>query len=194
MLERLSLNYDFAPLPPALRNLADEAEEMEAGFKEGAARISTFEPSNARTAYGHIRAVREQTDDPGLTFCEYGSGLGVVSCLAASLGWKTTGLEIETPLLAKARGLAQRHGHDVTYFNASYKPDGFFTGDVLRASLETAHGFGLMDFDVIYVYAWPAELRAVTDFFSDFAKPGTLLLIYEGGETFSVMRAMPPIH
>jgi hypothetical protein len=46
-------------------------------------RGSAFVPSNFRGAYGILQHPAAQAEAAGTLFCEWGSGFGVVACLAA---------------------------------------------------------------------------------------------------------------
>ena len=91
--------------------------------------------------------------------------------------------------MAAARTFAAQQHINVRFFHASYKPPGFLDGRPLtKSTLDTGYGFGLFDFDVIYVYAWPAEVQSVLTFFSANAHTGTWLLVYQGGDQFCIVK------
>ncbi|MBL8794405.1 MAG: hypothetical protein JNM56_10905, partial [Planctomycetia bacterium] len=56
--------------------------------------------------YAGLRAIIESDQAPGQLFCEWGSGLGVVACLASMLGYDAAGIEIEGELFEAAQQLA----------------------------------------------------------------------------------------
>ena len=46
----------------------------------------------------------------------------------------------------------------------------------------------MLDFDLVYVYPWPAERDVVAYLFREFARAGTLLLVYHGGARFELLQ------
>ena len=69
-------------------------------------RVPGFVSSNLEQAYRVLRVVAEAHAKPGALFCEWGSGLGVVACMAAMLDFDSVGIEIEEELVDAARKLA----------------------------------------------------------------------------------------
>ena len=113
-----------------------------------------------------------------------------MTCLAALKGWDAIGIEIEPRLVNEARRLAAQHRIKASFYEGSYKPTRLFTDDTKIDRFETEHGFGLFDFDVIYIYAWPAEKNMMTDAVARYAKPGTVFLRYGGGLTCEAFRVV----
>src|SRR5438034_452260 len=68
-------------------------------------RCPAFVPSDHAGAYGVLRAIAETHLAPGNRFCEWGSGFGVVACLAAQLDYDACGIEIDGDLVAASRRL-----------------------------------------------------------------------------------------
>ena len=60
----------------------------------------------------------------GHRFLEWGSGIGIVACLAAELGFDAIGIEIEAPLVEIAESIAADHDIDVEFACGSYVPHG----------------------------------------------------------------------
>jgi hypothetical protein len=135
---------------------------------------------------------------PGNLFCEWGSGFGVVACLAAMLDFDACGIEIEGELVDAAQRLADDFGLPVEFIRGSFIPgkseacldagDGF--------AWLTTHGdsgleeLGLVpaDFDVIFAYPWPDEERLIGALFERSGGAGAVLLTYHGGEDFRLRR------
>src|SRR4029434_1002593 len=59
---------------------------------------------------------------PTRVFCEWGSGFGTATCLAALLGYKAYGLEIDAELVRLSRAIARRLGIPVTMLCTSLLP------------------------------------------------------------------------
>src|SRR5262245_4244382 len=68
--------------------------------------VPAFAASDFGRVYGALREVECAGLLTGRWFCEWGSGLGVVSCLAATLGLHAWGIETEPVLVRAARRLA----------------------------------------------------------------------------------------
>ena len=56
---------------------------------------------------------------PGTLFCEWGSGFGVVTCLAAMLEFDASGIEIESDLVDAAEDLSADFGLAVEFMCGS---------------------------------------------------------------------------
>lgn len=95
------------------------------------------------------------------SFCEWGSGLGVVTGMAEILGFRASGIEIDATLAEQSRELLKRHGLQATIVTGSY--------------LETTHTA-----DVIFVYCWPSRMLETQQHFIDAASEDALLLICHG--------------
>ena len=99
---------------------------------------------------------------------EWGSGLGVVTIMAAAMGFDAYGIEAQPRLVEFAEELAERYGSDATFANGSFIPDEFewspaYEDDAHRTMLldgTAAYGeldMQLRDFDLVYAYPWPDE-------------------------------------
>src|SRR5262249_38341669 len=161
-------------------------------------RVPAFVPSDFPCAYLTLRALSETGLAPGGLFCEWGSGFGVVACLAALLDFDAYGIEIEDELVEAAQELADDFGLPVEFIHGSFLPAGC---DVLRSEgrkrpafawLTTDsghHDFGLEpdDFDVIFAYPWPDEEVLTADLFEQCGRAGAVLVTYHSGD-FRVRR------
>ena len=118
----------------------------------------------------------------GRRFIEWGSGVGVVSCLAALGGFDAVGIEIETSLVDIAEELAADHGIAVQFARGSFVPPGAepsidLAGDVAWLSTEGDDGYAELelepdDFDVVFAYPWPGEEQVIFDLFADTSSVG----------------------
>lgn len=155
--------------------------------------VTGFVPSDFVTVYHALRAIAEANLARGNSFCEWGSGLGVVASLAAMLDFKVCGIEIESGLIGAARSLADDFGLPVEFIQGSFIPQGA-EADVAEAYAETSAayfrldtdaeeayaelGLGPNDFDVIFAYPWPGEECLIEGLFEKFAAEEALLLTY----------------
>lgn len=112
-----------------------------------------FVPSHYETVYG----VLEQL--PRARFCEWGSGLGVVTGLAQLLGFEATGIELDEELAQTSRELLARHQLTPPILTGSYF-DHF------------------VEADYYFVYCWPGQQQAVEKHFRAFKHPCQLLACY----------------
>lgn len=170
-------------LPPTVAEFVGAAERRITDFKQarGAGRIPGFECANFQIAYRVLRELARLESSVGKTFCEWGSGFGVITCLARMLDFQACGIEIEPDLITSARHLAADYALEVTYFEGSYKPPGTYEDSLNEHSLHVELGFSPMGFDVIFVYPWPSEEKVVETLVNRFAKPGTCFITYHGG-------------
>src|SRR5579859_6520889 len=65
-----------------------------------------FVPCNFAGAYGILHHLATRADGAGTLFCEWGSGFGVVACLAAFLEFDAYGIEVDSTLVRASRRLA----------------------------------------------------------------------------------------
>lgn len=177
--------------------------DVVAFLKEAARRIEEFQihcrvpgfvPCDHERAYRYLRALSESDSTRGNLFCEWGSGFGVVTCLAAFLDFDPVGIEIEGELVAEAQRLADDFAIPATFVEGSYLPPG--SGIVepdsrdyswLRLEEERLE-FDPEDFDVIFAYPWPDEEDLAAILFERFGSNAGVLLSYHGGDKFRVRR------
>lgn len=185
-------DVDLVSLPKAAARLVDDAEERIEAFlrkrERDDRRIPAFVASNGRVVYRALARIRALGLAPGPAFCEWGSGFGVATSLAATLDFNAVGIEIEPDLVAEARRLATDHHLPARFVLGNYRPPGTDDETVDPATLGVSLGFPPTGFDLIYAYPWPAEQRAIAYLFGRFARPGALLVTYFGGGHFAVHR------
>lgn len=180
--------------------LADAEKRIEALFASGSRRrLPRFVPADARAVHAALAHITRLDLPVGRVFCEWGSGLGVATCLAAMLGYEAYGIEIEPELSALASGLAADHGIAAHILTESYFPEGYEsyagtgTTELLTPAMEAGGNHRLqagirypgMDFDtdeidVFYVYPWPSEQEMMLELFDEVASDGAILLAYHG--------------
>jgi hypothetical protein len=153
-------------------------------------RFPAFVSSDFALAYEALRYLEASTLVPGDLFCEWGSGLGVVCCLAAMTGFRAFGVEANGWLVRAARRLAFDFDLPAEFARGNFIPRG--VGDRLLAGREFAWlstdgrcghkalGITPDEFDLIYAYPWPDEEWLIEDLFEARARPGALLLTYHG--------------
>lgn len=193
----LALNEVAIP-PNAAQLLADGAQRIATLDDKLRTAIPAFVPSDFELVYRALMAIQSRHLATGQRFMEWGSGIGVVTCLAANLGFDALGIEIEPPLVAIAELLAAEHGVAVQFACGSFVPRGAEPrvdrlGEVAWLSTSGADGYDELelepdDFDVIFAYPWPGEEQVIFDLFADYAAVGTLLLTYHGQDGVRLQR------
>jgi hypothetical protein len=196
-LVNVQLTPGPADLPRPVRALLREADRRIEQYQSGG-RVPAFVPSDFAGAYRILRALAESHLTAGPRFCEWGSGFGVVTCMAAQLGFDACGIETDADLVAAARRLADDFDLPVEYVCDSFVPAGgeacldgcgelsWMTTTAGSANAEL--GLDVDDFDLIYAYPWPDEELATAGLFHRFAADGAVLVTYLGGGEFNVRR------
>jgi len=173
-LQRLEIPVQWSAPPESAASFIAAARGAIGAFAADPTqrRIGALVHSHFEIAWHGLQHLVEQGLAPGLRFCEWGSGFGVVTCLAAQLGFDARGIEIEDRLVAAAQRLAQATSLPSRFDCADYRAPGY----VPPAA------------DVVYAYPWPAEERHVFALFERCAAPGALLLSYHGGKQLRLHR------
>ncbi len=170
-----------------MRRFVDDAERRIRLFIDRLAStdaIPAFQPGNPFFVYSALRALGAAAAPGSRRFCEWGSGFGVMTCLARMLGYTATGIEIEPALVAQARQLAADYRLDVEFRLGSYQPVGFADGGPNAPGQKNAPLPAPLDFDLIYVYPWPAEYPYLLRMLHQSAAAGTDVFIFRGGVNF----------
>jgi hypothetical protein len=195
-LKELKLAPCDMPMPGDVRRFVREAQRRIDRFQRSA-RIPGFVPSDFVAAYRVLRALAAADRTSGKLFCEWGSGFGVVTCLAAMLDFDAIGIEIEGELVDEARRLADDFGLPVEFIHDSFIPphgdvwrhaDGRFAWLTLDCARSQEGGLSAEAFDIIFAYPWPDEERWTTQLFDRFGGVGALFVTYHGGEAFRLHR------
>jgi hypothetical protein len=114
-----------------------------------------FVPSNYEQAWAVLNGL------PRGSFCEWGSGFGIVVGLAEMLGFQASGIELEEELVDKSLALLRDHGLQASITAGSYLDS------------REVH-------DYYYVYSWPGQIPATEAHFADIASERSKLLICYG--------------
>src|SRR5919204_6806422 len=84
-----------------------------------------FVPSVPERVFAVLDEVTRRQLPPTRVFCEWGSGFGTATCLAALLGYEAYGLEIDEELVRRSRAIARRLGIPVKILCTSFLPEGY---------------------------------------------------------------------
>jgi hypothetical protein len=164
-------------------------------------RFPGFVPSDYHQVYHALRRIAAEQTAAGNAFCEWGSGFGVVACLAAFAGFRACGIEIEPVLVDAARELAGDFALDVNFHCDSYLPHACCPAlDAAEPSLylvaqpgELREQWGVEpdDFDVIFAYPGPDDDELIANVFRRFGSNGAILLTYHGRDGLRLRRKVP---
>ena len=198
-LSEIELQSTPAAVPHAVAALLADAQlrlqQYDAKFQ---ASIPAFVPSDFEQVYHALAWIDASQLAAGHRFLEWGSGIGVVACLAAQLGFDAIGIEIEPPLVEIAEALAANHGIDVEFACGSYVPSGAepfvdTVGEVTWLRTDGPDSYADLDlepadFDLIYAYPWPGEEQVIFDLFESYAAVGSLLLTFHSQDGLRLQR------
>src|SRR5215471_12253695 len=84
-----------------------------------------FVPSVPERVFAVLEEVTTRNLPPNRVFCEWGSGFGTATCMAALLGYEAYGLEINEELVRLSRAIARRLGIPVKILCTSLFPVGY---------------------------------------------------------------------
>ena len=161
--------------------------------------VPAFAASDFGAVYGALCEVEGAGGLSGRWFCEWGSGLGVVSCLAATLGLDAWGIETEPALVRAARRLAADFDLPVQFVHGSFIPAGAEAGLTRghdfawlsrggpRPAYE-AMGLGVEDLDLVFAYPWQDEEALIEELFEGHARAGAMLLTYHADGALRLRR------
>lgn len=199
VLRSFAIAADPSPLPRAVAALlADGRSRIDAYFaRPGMVAGTASIPSDHELVYRTLRTLRA-TEPDARTFCEWGSGFGVVAGLAALLGHDAHGIELDPDLVTASRSLLRDHRLAATIVRGSFVPAGYAPRQHL-ADLDTRTvlsapcayddmDLGLDDFAVIFAYPWPTEEDLYKDVFARYADYGAVLLTFSPSEGMRAYR------
>jgi len=194
MIHELTVNDDCtSPILPGLEDLWTEAAEIWDEL-ENRGDFFNFVAADYEAVYHALVGLQGQVE----TVLEWGSGLGVISIMAARLGFDAYGIEIEPELIDLSSGLAEKYGGDVRFAAGSYVPNDYrlnpelIDGD-FRTSLDDRDAYDaldmeLRDFDLVYMFPWPNELALHQDIMRQCGGRDGLFLTFDAREGLSLMR------
>lgn len=185
--------------PEVAAFIADAQSRIDAFIESHQANpVNAFVPSNFPLVYRALRQVAEAHLAPGPLFCEWGSGVGVVTCLAKMVGFDACGIEFDADLVAVSENLARDYRLKVDFYRGNLVPhDGQEIAEQVEEFEWLAVGgpdpydemdLDIDDFDVIFAYPWPGEEGVVEQLFDRFAADGALLMTYNGSENIRLFR------
>jgi hypothetical protein len=200
-LAEVDLTLSGDALPDIVARLLVDARQHVEQLEEAArAAIPAFVPSDFEAVYRGLVSIDSGRLATGQRFLEWGSGMGIVTCLAVLSGYDAVGIEIEPALVRIANDFARVHHIKTEFALGSFVPHGAqprldWTSGVAWLSAGGPDGYAELeldpdDFDIIYAYPWPGEEQVIFDLFADSAAVGALLLTYHGQEGLRLHRKL----
>ena len=203
-LQEIELRLDRdTPVPAEVAAFVAEADRRvdELFATERNRQVPRYLPSDAMLFHCGLAELGGRGLVPGDVFCEWGSGFGIATGIAALLGYHAYGIEIESELVERSEALASDLGIGSTLIHGSYIPYGFegytgIGGDELLEPEALTFGVGVQptppvyegmpvaisEIDLIYAYPWPGEQEFILNLFERLAGDGSVLLAYFGEE------------
>jgi hypothetical protein len=145
-----------------------------------------------------LARIRSEGLAAGSQFCEWGSGLGGVSGVAALNGFASVGIEIQRDLVDSARSLAKKLDLAMVFAQGTFLLPG--DEDLIAETTHTRPIFDrrawdeldltAADCDVVFAYPWPGEEACIDGVFARHASPGALLLTFHDWDHVLVQRKL----
>ncbi len=199
-LARLRVRADASPLPARIaRLLADADVRLDALVADGLlTRLPHFAPSDYALVHGVLARIVTH-GERGERMLEWGSGLGVIAGMAASLGLRASGIELDGALAEASRALLAAHALDVEIAEGSFLPEDYEApahldeSDSHSLARRGADGYEVLgrdldEFRIVYAYPWPGVEPVFFHLFDTCAAPGALLVTYHGLDGCQVRR------
>lgn len=189
LAQKIELELEHFNLPAITNELIQDCKSAgdEICARSGSRSIPDFEPADGRIGWNILNSVRQQllTDSDkdsnknqkNPVFCELGSGIGLITLLAASTGMAASGIEIEEELVDLACGFSEQYAIPASFYNASIYPK-----DNSVSSID----YGAVD--LFFAYPWPNQISRVVALFDQVAASGALLVCYHGGQNYRLLK------
>lgn len=171
-------HFELSATASQLIQACTQASDEIGGRASGQGNIPQFVPADGRVSWNVLNSVVQHAfADRKPVFCEWGSGLGLVTMLASLIGMSATGIEIEEELVDLSLGLSRQYAIPATFINASIYPS-----DNPDLSID------YRQVELFFAYPWPNEIALMTKLFKDVGVSGAILIVYHGGRNYRVLR------
>ncbi|WP_417376176.1 hypothetical protein [Gimesia maris] len=203
-LEEIEISNNDSFMPAEIVAFLHEADERVSQFLQASPRRATgFVPSDFKTVFHALQTITDTNLASGTSFCEWGSGFGIVTLLASMLEFAACGIEIEQELVDESRRMADDFGLPGEFVQGSFIPPGAESCvDEAYAENNAEYSWlitdaddgydelqlGPEDFDIVFSYPWPGEEYLITSLFEKYAAEGALLLTYNSLESVRLRR------
>jgi len=210
-IEELDIAFSTPELPADVAQLIEASDRCWDQFFANRTnrRFPRLIPSDPALVFTVLAGVTHQDLPPGRVFCEWGSGFGTATCLAALLGYEAYGIELHAELADISRDMARELAIPVEILCTSYIPEDydsyagiggddlvesatfFYPGDA-RDSEPRYDGmdYTLAEVDLFFVYPWPEEQELMQQLFDAVAMEGAILIAYYSAKEICVYRKM----
>jgi Histone methylation protein DOT1 len=161
-----------------------------------------FVPSDYSLVYACLKSLRDSNLLCGDRFCEWGSGVGVITILAAMVGFESCGIEYDEKLCEVAEAMSDEFSIPVKFVPGSFVPEG--VEDLIDVAFTTQEGelslypdadeaydelgYAIDDFDLIFTYPWPNDVELTLAIFDRCAARGALILAYHADGSIALHR------
>lgn len=210
-IEELDIEFTPPELPADVVRLIEASDRRWDAFfvRRANRRFPRLIPSDPALVYTALAGVTQQDLPPGRVFCEWGSGFGTATCLAALLGYEAYGIELHAELANISRDMARELEIPVEILCTSYIPEGYDSyagigGDDLIKSPMFSHpedagnralrydgmDCTIAEIDLFFVYPWPEEQELMQKLFDAVAMEGAILIAYYSAREICVYRKM----
>lgn len=205
-LEEIEISNNDSFMPAEIVAFLHEADERVSQFLQASPRRATgFVPSDFKTVFHALQTITDTNLASGTSFCEWGSGFGVVTLLASMLEFAACGIEIEQELVDESRKMADDFGLPGEFVQGSFIPPGAEScvdeayaennAEYSWLITDAEDGYdelqlGPEDFDIVFSYPWPGEEYLITSLFEKYAAEGALLLTYNSLESVRLRRKL----
>lgn len=196
-------------IPVDITSIGREAEPTEleqraiAAASAAVARVEQLQPEVARLLQhsdplafcAGLRWLQAEQRLRGPHFCEWGSGIGLLTALAALNGLDAVGIEADSILVELARETFPPSDQGPRFAQGSFVPRqvaedfqvvGTYGATIWQPSPNSDPyaelGLACRQIDLLYAYPWPREIGLYEALFEQCASPGALLWLYiQGG-------------
>ncbi len=212
-IEEIDIDIDVTSraMPAEVARLVRESDRQWERFfaNEGTRRLPRFVPSEAELVFAALDYVTRHNLPPGRVFCEWGSGFGTGTCLAALLGYEAYGIEIQPELVEISREMARDLDIPVEILCTSYIPEGFesydgvggeelvqsrtfgYPGDIVEIERQyDGMPYHIAEVDLFFAYPWPEEQELIQQLFDAVAMEGAMLLAYHSAKEICAYRKL----
>ncbi len=188
------------PIPELLEELFTEADLRIADYmKANDGEADGFVASDFVAVHETLARLVAAGIPLGGSFCEWGSGFGVVAMIANHHGFDAHGIELQGDLVEAAEELSNDFDLEAIFVAGTFIPpeakareqaDRFLWDDTGAADGHEALGVEIGEWDVVFAYPWPGEAWVVESVFEQGAASGALLITYEDGQGVRVREKM----
>jgi len=180
-MEKTEIEFQQFKVPEKARLLIHDCKktgEEILSRPEGRGSIAQFEPADGLICWNLLNSVRQQYFKGNTpVFCEWGSGLGLVTLLAAMLGMTATGIEVEDELVDLSREFSLQHGIPASFIHTSMYPKD-----------NPQPRINYKEVELFFAYPWPDQISQMLNLFEEVAVAGSIFLCYHGGRNFKAFR------